>query len=193
MKVEDSKVSETDYYLLGILEGDSRVLNEFYANYFERIAAFIIKNSGDINDAKDVFQDAIMIIYQKAKKTDFELKSTLSAYFYGVCKNIWLQKLRKQKRIVPLSIEGNQIENDSTIEKDIEERNKQQLFFSKFSLLKEGCQQILKLFFAKKSMKEIAQKLGLGSEGYAKKRKYECQKKLLELVKEDNIYKELYN
>lgn len=193
MKVEDSKVSERDYYLLGILEGNSKVLNEFYATYFERIVTLITKNSGDVNDAKDVFQDAIMIIYQKIQKPDFELKSSLYSYFYGICKNVWLQKLRKQKRTVPLALEGNQIGNESTIDKEIEERDKQKLFFAKFSLLKEGCQQILKLFFAKKTMEEIAQKLGLGSAGYAKKRKYNCQKKLLELVKADEVYNELYN
>lgn len=173
------------------MAGDSFVIRQFYAQYFSGIVSFVLRNQGTVDDAKDLFQDAIMIVYQKAKAPDFELKYSLHTYFYGICKNLWLQKLKRQKDLRPLLVEEDIIQEDLSIIEVIEERNKQQLFFKKFSLLSEGCQEILKLFFAKKTMEEIAQKLGLGSAGYAKKRKYKCQKKLLELVKEDVLYKEL--
>ena len=99
-----------------------------------------------------------------------------------------MQKLKKQKRIVPLLKEEEELEDNISIVDEMEERSKQQLFYSKFALLKEPCQQVLKLFFAKKTMEEIAEILGFGSTGYAKKRKYKCQKKLMELIKEDTLY-----
>jgi len=192
MRSNDSNVLEIDIFLEGILKGDSMVIQAFYAKYFDGIVSFVVRNNGGVDDAKDIFQDAIMIVYQKAKDPSFELKHTLYTYFYGICKNLWLQKLKQQKRIAPLlKEEEEELEETTSIVEEMEERSKQQLFYSKFALLKEGCQQILKLFFAKKTMEEIAKKLELGSAGYAKKRKYKCQKKLMELIKSDPLYKEL--
>ena len=191
MELDDSKVLKRDAFWEGILNGDSEVIQEFYATHFDGIVAFVVRNKGSVDDAKDIFQDAIMILYQKAKDPDFELEYTLYAYFYGICKNLWLQKLKQEKRIVAFLEKGDDLEENISIEEEMEERSKQKLFYSKFALLNEPCQQVLKLFFAKKTMEEIAQILELGSAGYAKKRKYKCQKKLMELIKADALYEEL--
>lgn len=193
MALNDSKKLTANTFLAGIKQGDPAIIHQFYSEYFNSIADFIIRNKGSVDDAKDIFQDAIMIIYQKAQNVDFQLKHSLHTYFYAICKNLWYQRLKRKKNTAPLLHDFDSFQEDITILDAIEDRNKQQLFFSKFAELKTPCQTILKLFFAKKSMQEITEQLNLSSVGYAKKRKYLCQKKLLELIKADPVYKELCN
>jgi len=53
------------------------------------------------------------------------------------------------------------------------------------------CQQLLQLFFAKVKMAAVAERMGYASEGYAKKRKYQCKEQLIKHVKADARYAEL--
>ena len=57
----------------------------------------------------------------------------------------------------------------------------------------EDCQKLLELFFQKKSMDDIAVEMGYASEGYARRRKSQCKDRLVELVKNDAVFRELQN
>jgi len=48
---------------------------------------------------------------------------------------------------------------------------------------------VLEMFyFNGSSMKDIAVEMGYGSEGYARKRKYQCMNKLKQLIRNDTRY-----
>ena len=82
---------------VGIKERDSVVLDFIYEKYFYQISAFIKKNSGSDEDAQDVYQDAILVIYQKLAKENLIIDSSFNTYLYSVCRLIWLKKLEKRK------------------------------------------------------------------------------------------------
>jgi hypothetical protein len=65
------------------------------------------------------------------------------------------------------------------------------LYREKFQLLGDDCQKLLTLYFEKKNMEDIAKAMGFGSEGYARKRKFQCKEKLTKLIKSDERYGEL--
>lgn len=176
--------------IAGILKGEDKVIRHLYDTYFPRIAAFVRKNSGQEDDAMDVFQEALMGIYHLAQKPDFELKSAFYTLLYAMARNYWFNQLKKKKleRVTNPTLDLS-TENEG-IEAALHTRAKYQLFRSKFQELGEGCQKILELFFAGESMRDIAQKLDI-SEKYARKRKYLCKEKLVQLVQEDVLFMEL--
>jgi len=175
-------------YLKGLRERDVAVLKEIYASTYPKILKHILANSGVREDAEDVFQEALIVLYRKIGQNQLNIERNFESFFFGVCRHIWLKKLsRKQKAFVP-------IEDNLTFgawEEDLIEVEQYQLYRNKFNSLGGPCQKILQLFFDKKSMKEIAQIMGFASEGYAKKKKFKCQKHLIELIKKDSRYQEL--
>jgi RNA polymerase sigma factor (sigma-70 family) len=133
-------------YLQGIIQGDNRVIRAIYEEHHRAIVQLVEKNSGTLDDAKDVFQEGLMLIYQKAKQPDFKLTSSFFTYFYAVCRNIWSNKRRKKPfGEVTLSNEmTSMIEDDSP---EALERNEQYtLYRNKFLELGEDCQKLLSLF-----------------------------------------------
>lgn len=184
--------SQHDDYILieGIRDGDNKIILQIYQLYFDRIRVFIENNSGKENDALDIFQDALMILYQKSKDPSFQLSSSLYTYLFAICKNQWFKQLKKN------SYQDRTISDDLVlIDKErildaIYEKERYQLYRQKFKTLGENCQQILNLFFEGKSMREIASLMNI-SEKYARKRKFSCKEKLINAIKNDHTYNEL--
>ncbi|MCB9232511.1 MAG: sigma-70 family RNA polymerase sigma factor [Bacteroidia bacterium] len=173
------------------LRGEHKAVNTLYDNYFPRISAFIQANSGDEDDARDIFQEAVMALYQRAQKGDFVLSSSLYTYLYAVCRNLWFKKLRKKPQEgVTLSEDLVSNEEESLMEA-ANENQQYELFKRKFLELGERCREMLALFFKGMSSLEVQEAMGLASEQFVRKRKFECKKRLTELIQQDPSYKEL--
>ncbi|MFK8007585.1 MAG: RNA polymerase sigma factor [Saprospiraceae bacterium] len=175
----------------GIARGDAGIIRQVYSKYFDSIAQYILNNKGTIEDAKDIFQDAMMIIYQKFQEPNFKLQYSLHTYLYTICRNTWLKKIRKKSDMgVPLPDNLELIEDDN-FDHEILWRQKEKLYREKFKELSEGCQKVLQMALAKVTMEQIAEKMGFAGAGYAKKRKYKCKNQLLKLIQNDRRFQNL--
>ncbi|WP_062054497.1 RNA polymerase sigma factor [Aquimarina longa] len=155
------------------------------------IKPYILQNFGNDEDAEDVFQDALIFIYQKLNTDSLKLHSSLRFYFYGVCKNIWRNRLRKNKKmVITEDTHDNAIISDPVVIKDIEEKEREYVYRKYFLKLNSSCRKVLNLLFLGNSMKEIAHITGY-SEGYTRKKKIECKRHLMEMIENDSIYQEL--
>ncbi|WP_103865389.1 RNA polymerase sigma factor [Aquimarina sp. I32.4] len=182
---EDQKILE------GIVTGNEIILTEFYKKNLPYIQQYILSNSGNKEDVEDVFQDALVLIYEKLKTDSLELQSSLRTYFYGVCKNIWRNRLRKNKRLIITDNLSEDLEIiDTTIIEDIEFKDREHVYRKHFLKLSCSCRKVLSLLFEGKSMKEIAHVTGY-SEGYSRKKKFECKRHLMEMIEKDPTYQEL--
>ncbi|MDP2113611.1 MAG: sigma-70 family RNA polymerase sigma factor [Bacteroidota bacterium] len=188
----------TDYtnleLLNGILRNDTIVLQFIYKNFYSKINFFIKKNNGDDDDANDIFQEAIIIIYRKLKANELALDCTFETYLYSICRFLWLKQLEKRK-IEKESIKDNhefkdEIYDDS-LEKVTDLNDRYRLYQKHFANLGKDCQKILQLYFDKVPLKTIAQMMGFKSEKYAKKRKFSCKEYLIKSVKQDLEYKNI--
>ena len=74
LKIEFIRSGKEDSIVEGLRTGRKKTLNQIYRDYFPVIKDHVIKNSGSEDDAKDVFQDAMMAIFQNVSDEDFELK-----------------------------------------------------------------------------------------------------------------------
>ncbi|WP_025743934.1 RNA polymerase sigma factor [Aquimarina pacifica] len=175
----------------GIDIGDDKIIKEFYQKHLPEVTRYIIKNSGDEFEAKDIFQDAFVIIYEKIKSNDLDIKCSLGTYIYGICKNLWRARLRKNKK----NIENESFLLEITDQEEyyienIDQQETIHLIQKCLIKLGKGCQEILLLFYAGHSMREIAKQKDF-TEAYARKRKFICQKKLIEMAEKDPILNEL--
>ncbi|MFN0215946.1 MAG: RNA polymerase sigma factor, partial [Saprospiraceae bacterium] len=157
------------------------------------IRGLIRDYGGTEADAKDLFQDAVLLVYQKARQPDFQLSSKFSTYFYGICRNLLLNRRTKKSATaeVTLTEDTKYIADDSSLEADLLQVEQGKLFWRAFRQLGEDCQKVLEMFFQKIPMESIATQMGFGSEGYAKRRKRQCKDRLTELAKNDPAYPEL--
>jgi len=151
--------------------------------YFPVVKKFVIKNSGSKQDAEDIFQDALIILFNKIKNDAFQLNSSLNTYIFGICKNLWLEQLRKNKKeMLSDTFVINDAQIIEEIQSDLEENQKNKKAFDALSQLGEKCRELLNLFYYKKlSMSEIASRLGFAGEKVAKNQKYRCIEKAKEI------------
>lgn len=163
-----------------IRDGNTRKAVKGLYGYFSVIRKYIVANNGTKEDAEDVFQDALVVLFNKINAGEFQLTSSLDTYLFSVCKNLWfeqLRRLKKQNEIRPqseISIPENEISVSEAEHKTI-------LALKAIEQLGEKCKELLHLFYNKKlSMAEIAGKLGFSTERVAKNQKYRCIEKARE-------------
>ena len=180
-----NKISDIDI-ITGVHNQDDKVLNWLYDSYFQSVRNHVLNNSGSDDDVSDVFQDAIIVLYNQITEDKLRLTSDLKGYFFGIARNVWNSQLRKKQKTIELEFdlpdeEETEDQSDPTLERIISRV---------FQLLKPDQQMVLNLFSDGLSYEEIAVKLNLKNEVYARRKKYLCKEALLELVKEDPEYQE---
>ena len=175
-KLPDTAVIE------GIRKQDDKVLNYLYDNYYQTVKNHVLKNSGSEEDVSDLFQETIITLYQKISENNFTLTSDLKGYFFGIARNIWNAELRGKRRTEELTIDLPE-EDEDTIDPLF-----QKIMTRAFNKLKPDCQKILTLFYDGCSYEEIAFKMKLKNETYARRKKYLCKEAIMEIIKEDPEY-----
>ena len=84
-----------EHIIIALRNNDDSVLSVLYKLYFGSINHFIITNNGSEDDAKDIFQEAIIVFYQNIKDQNFELNCKIKTYLYSVSRLMWLKKIKK--------------------------------------------------------------------------------------------------
>jgi len=193
IKIRHVKKNSEKEILRGILKNDHHTLRYIYTAYFQNIRYYIKRNNGDEEDAKDIFQEAIIIIYKRLKNNNLVLTCTLKTFIYSVCRLLWLKQLERRKLTDQVNKEYElYIELDDSILDMYEENEKYILYQNQFKKLSSDCQKVLQLSLEKLSIKEIREIMGYATEKYTKKRKYQCKEKLVEAIKNDPKFKNLH-
>ncbi|MEM0997902.1 MAG: sigma-70 family RNA polymerase sigma factor [Bacteroidota bacterium] len=185
--------SSEDYYLQGIRQRDPQVLHTIYQEFFPRIAQAIRQNSGNETEARDIFQDALMVVFQKSRDPEFQLSSSFYTYLYAVARNLWLKKLRKKDRHW-VTIDGEMesiADHPPFLAEELRREAQYQLYRRKLQELGEQCRELLKLSLAGTRVSEIVKKMNFSSEGYARKRKFKCKEQLIKLIRKDPEFSRL--
>ena len=145
-------------------------------------------NSGTADDAKDIFQEALIVLFEKARSGNFELNCQIKTYLYSVSKRLWLKKLIHNQKITPAA---ENVEDTIAVEEDMEVYEQRNLDFENMELamqnLGEPCKSLLESFYIrKKNMVEIAGDFGYTNADNAKNQKYKCLMRLKKLFFEQN-------
>ena len=169
--------------ILGILNNSESALKRVYITYFPMVLQLIINNNGDEDDAKDIYQEAIIVLYNKVKAGDFELSSKLKTYIYSICRRLWLKRLSQLNRY------GGDIRDFQEylpVDDEVELHSDRDIQFDKMEsalqLLGEPCKTIMEDFYIyNRSMQEICERFGYTNADNAKTQKYKCLTRLKKL------------
>lgn len=174
---KDKIVTET---IDNIRAQDRNTLSSIYQEVYPMVEKYIVDNSGSRDDAKDIFQDAMFLLIKKVEAVDFELRSKLSTFLYGIAKNLWLKKLSK-KKIDPTAymaeLDFGEEENDEY------QVQRVKLIKSALDLLGEPCRTlIVEFYYFRLNMEELAEKFNYANTGTAKNQKYKCLMRLKKII-----------
>ena len=166
--------------LEGLAHNDRKAIEAIYKQHFNMVQSLILSNNGYPDDARDIFQEAMIVLYEKARSGSFELNSQLKTYLYSVCRRLWLKRLNQQQRFSP---EVDNLEETVPVEEDVErheQRNKDFLVMEQsLKSLGEPCKSLLEAYYLeKKSMVDIASDFGYTNADNAKNQKYKCLMRL---------------
>jgi len=170
----------------GIRKQDNSVLNWLYDSYFPLIKKYINSNSGNSEDASDIFQETIILLYNQIKDDKIKVNSDLKSYFFGIAKNLWSEVLRTRTRTQEIISDIPDEDDSDTLTDQVLER----IVARALPKLKSDAREVIELFAKGISYDEIATILDLKSESYARRKKYLSKEALMEIIKEDPEYQE---
>lgn len=166
--------------LEGLVANDKKIIETIYRDNFNMIQSLIINNNGSADDAKDVFQEAMIVLYEKARSGAFELNCQIKTYLYSVSRRLWLKRLQQLNRYSP-TVEN--LEDTVPVEDEIDEHEKRNSEFEMMekaiSSLGEPCKSLLEAYYLQKqNMQVIAANFGYTNADNAKNQKYKCLMRL---------------
>ena len=178
------KAEINDLQLLsGLAKNDTKSIDTIYKMNFKMVQAYILNNNGSYDDARDVFQEAMIVLYENLKSESFELTCQIKTYLFSICRRLWLKRLQQMNRYVA---PADNFEETVSVEDDIEMQQKRNADFAimekSLGSIGEPCKSLLEAFYLqKKDMVEIAEHFGYTNADNAKNQKYKCLMRLKKL------------
>ena len=178
--------------------GDERALSQLYRQHWPMVSHFVLQNSGTEADAQDVYQEGVMVFYEKVRDHSLELRCQVKTYLYAVCRRIWLKRLTSRSRFGVRLLEDDEHgpHPDTGAEDDLLAAEEQERRFGTLAealtSLGEPCRSLLEGFYLlEKSMKDLTAEFGYTNADNAKTQKYKCLVRLKKLFfaqyKEESI------
>ena len=185
--------------LIGIKNRKGIILEYLYNEYFPKVRRIVMTNGGSEQDARDLFQEALIIIFNRLQKNKLVIKSSFHNFFIILCKFMWF---RQNNNYQYNDVEGKEDEffrEDDAIanlnENPDEDLYKEQLasqyekiYQRHYRKLGGDCKKVLKMFFRKRSFREAASIMGYANEDYARRKKYLCMQYLMKMINQDPEY-----
>lgn len=163
-------------------------LTALYKKAFPLVAAFVGRMGGSLEEARDVFQDALIIYYEKSDRQELDLKYSDKAYLFGIARYLWNKRYRENAKQVPIE----ELNAGLGGEADFMENPGQEISSSRLFLLLQTagqkCMQLLSAFYYEKlSMDQLAERFGFSGARSAAAQKFKCLEKVKGTVKEKSI------
>lgn len=156
------------------------LFTQLYLQAFPAVARFISRQGGTLEEAQDIFQEALLAYYEKVVVDRFEPSSSHQAYMLGIARNLWLKEQEKSVRTEPIN------STDFAEVPTSQPASEKLLLFLQQAGKK--CMDILQSFYYEKlSMQELSARFGFRSERSATVQKYKCLEKVREQVKAKSL------
>ena len=176
---DDSKLLDA------LRNSDEEALAELFRQNRRPITSLVTRNQGSEDDAEDVLQEAVVVLWQRVRSGSFEYQSKLSTFISATAKNIWFRRLARQRRELPAAEETlDMASSDANPLEEMEENERVMAVQKAMGQIGNPCRDLLLFFYwEERSMEEIAVKLGFANADTVKSKKYQCKKSLEHLVR----------
>ncbi|MFC2114999.1 RNA polymerase sigma factor [Bacteroidota bacterium] len=185
------KVYSAIEIIKGIAARKDGIIRYVYKSSYPDIRKLILSNAGNDHDAQDIFQEGMLIVYQKITDQGLQLTCRFETYLYSVCRFLWLNELEKRKPSNSDNAPMDDLVDDKTANNLIREKAEQRIYEQHFGELSKECQKVLNMYFRKASMEEICVVMGYKNVQIAKDKKYRCKKSLINKIYNNPEYKRM--
>jgi RNA polymerase sigma factor (sigma-70 family) len=173
MKIKSQSDHET---FLGLKLKDAMAYEILYKFYYPSVKNFILKNNGNEDDAKDIFQETIIVLLEKVPKGDFNLTSSLKTFIFAISSNLWLKRLRDSNKMVKteVSIYEKYLTDYEDAEQEIHHANSNKVL-GVFKMITNKCITLLKaIFYDEKNIDTVTKEFGYTTKHNAQNQKFKC-------------------
>lgn len=156
----------------------------FYEEVFPAVASFVSKQGGSFQDAKDIFQDALVIFYEKQVSGEINVRLSPEAYLVGITKHLWIKKFKTDLKFSSLDF----LDRESSIEENYFESKSANKLLTLLEVTGKKCLELLRsIYYEKQSMDEVSNTFGFSGSHSASAQKYKCIEKMKDKVKEKSL------
>jgi RNA polymerase sigma factor (sigma-70 family) len=189
--------------IAGIKNRKDATLQYLYKEYYPQVQRIVNKHGGEEQDARDLFQEALIIIFNKLNSNNLVIKTSFHNYFIVLCRFIWFRqnnisldhkaddettgKSQATDNLLP----GADDDPGESVLREYRENQYEKIYQRHYRKLGRDCKKVLKSFFKKKSFREIAARMNYANEEYARRKKYLCMQQLMKMVSTDPEFVEL--
>lgn len=172
---------------------DTKVLDYLYRIEAGKVRQMVCKHNGSAQEAKDIFQETMMVFYKYVKTDRFNEQYSIGAFFNTVSRNLWINHLKRENRKIEFTDkEAKLMLLEENMESELIGKEREAQIVALFARLGDRCQELLvNTIFHRFTMKEICEKMGYSTEDAAKTKHYKCKQRLLELVGDEQHFKSL--
>ena len=168
-------------YIEALRRNDARLIREIYQHYSAQALRWVVARGGSPDDARDIFQEALMAVFDKAQQPDFELTCPLGALLHVIWSRKWIDRLRQKGRETEVRNEEErryniEVADDvlTTAEDALAEQSRQERLTRAFAQLSDLCRQLLTLLSNGIAPREAAETLQMNSVDTLYRRKNAC-------------------
>ena len=184
----ESKFSDDKTLMKAIRERKDEAFVYLREQYYDAVHYFVKINSGSDVDAEDVYVEGVIVLMELLDDREYKIKNTLAGLFVSTCKNKWVSVLRKRRSESFFRGTRSWSVLLHYIDRDVKKDKQQDILWKGIAMLKKECQKIIKYFFDKKPMKEIAEIMGY-TPATVRTKKYECNKHLKKVIQDHPEYR----
>jgi RNA polymerase sigma factor (sigma-70 family) len=178
----------------GILQQKNDILLFLYKNNFRSIKKYIENNSGSDKDAEDIFQDTLIVIFDKIRKNELNLTSSFSTFLFSIAKFQWMNILKhRQVRNVTLEDCDQLLNEEPEIHEELILAERKKLVVHYFNEISEDCKKIIKHLINGCTLEETTKLMGYSSVQHTKNRRLKCKKSLISNIMSNPLFNELTN
>lgn len=174
------------HLLAALAAGERTATEQIYRQNFHIVNGWLIKNGASADDSADIFQEAMVVLYEKAQNEEFRLSCSVGTYLFAISKHLWYKKLQRYNRnpvVLTGESERDEDEGGHAYDDDINVHHEREMHYEQLDQaleqIGEPCRSLLKAYYHQdKSMQEIAADFGYTNPDNAKTQKYKCLTRL---------------
>ncbi|MCK9410643.1 MAG: sigma-70 family RNA polymerase sigma factor [Bacteriovoracaceae bacterium] len=170
-------------------QGDDEALVMLFRQNQKAVSSYVLRNNGSQDDAEDVLQESVIILWERVKRGRFEYSAKLSTFIFAVAKNVWSRKRMRKYREPATEFENSALDSGEQSALDsLIDSERSRLIASALEKLGDPCRMLLVLYYwEERSQEEIALQMGFANAATVKSKKYTCMKMLENILCETGI------
>jgi DNA-directed RNA polymerase specialized sigma24 family protein len=166
-------------------------IEQLYRESFPAVARSLSRIGATMNQAKDIFHDALVVYLEKQQSNQLNIRTSAPAYLSGIARILWLKKYRNEKRFTSLDADGDALavpDDFYSVEKEYPGSVLEHL-----QSAGQKCLELLQsLYYEQKSIQEVADRFGYKTKHSASVQKHKCIEKIRNILKTSARYEEAF-